>query len=184
MKNAFIIHGSYGSPDENWFKWLKNELEKIGFAVYLPKFPTPQNQNIENWFKVFQKYEQYLDEDSIMIGHSLGPAFILNLLEKIEKKIYTSFFVSGFIGQLNNLDFDEINKSFADKVFDWNKIKESCKRFILFHSDNDPYIPLNKAEELKEKLDAELIVVKDAGHFNTVSGYDKFEELLEKIKNN
>ena len=52
MKNAIIIHGTYGNPDENWFPWLKIELEKIGYQVYVPTFPTPENQNLEAWLKI------------------------------------------------------------------------------------------------------------------------------------
>jgi predicted alpha/beta hydrolase family esterase len=53
MKNAFIIHGSYGHPKENWFPWLKNELEKLNYKVFVPAFPTPQNQSLASWFKTF-----------------------------------------------------------------------------------------------------------------------------------
>jgi len=30
--NFFIFHGIYGNPEENWFPWLKKELEKKGFT--------------------------------------------------------------------------------------------------------------------------------------------------------
>ncbi len=53
---------------------------------------------------------------------------------------------------------------------------------MLFHSDNDPSVSMKKAEELKENLGGELIIIKGAGHFNKKSGYLKFEELLKKIK--
>jgi len=74
-----------------------------------------------------------------------------------------------------------LNKTFLEKPFDWKKIRQNCKSFYVFHSDNDPYIPLSKAEELAKSLNAELIIVKNAGHFNKASGYIKFELLLEKI---
>lgn len=30
MKNYFIIHGSFGSSQENWFPWLEEEISKRG----------------------------------------------------------------------------------------------------------------------------------------------------------
>ena len=124
MVNIFIIHGTGGNPQGNWFPWLKEELEKLGHKVFVPKFPTPENQSLENWLKVFEEYKQYLDENTIVIGHSLGPAFILNILEKQEKPIKAAFLVAGFTGLLNNPQFDELNKTFTDKEFDWQKNKK------------------------------------------------------------
>ena len=84
MAKIFIIHGSYGNPNENWFPWLKKELEKEGHTVFVPKFSTPENQSLETWTLEFSKdYKRLVDEDSIFIGHSLGPAFILSLLGKL-----------------------------------------------------------------------------------------------------
>ncbi|MDP2946614.1 MAG: alpha/beta hydrolase [Nanoarchaeota archaeon] len=182
MTNIFIIHGSYGHPEENWFPWLKSVLEKLGCNVFVPKFPTPENQSLENRIKVFEKYKKHLDKNSIVVGHSIGPAFLLNILEKNDNPIKAAFFVSGFSGLLNDLNFDKINNSFADKRFDWKKIKKNCQRFFIFHSDNDPYAPLEKAEELAKNLSVEVILVKNAGHFNEKAGYIKFNLLLEKIK--
>jgi len=176
----FIIHGSYGHPGENWFPWLKNELERNGHEVFVPRFPTPENQSLDKWMEAFKKYEKYLDENTIMVGHSLGPAFILNILEKLNHPIKACFFVSGFTGLLGG-EIDKINKTFCDREFNWEKIKKNCKKFFLFHSDNDPYVPLEKAYELNEKLDGELEIVKGAGHFNEAAGYTKFPLLLEKI---
>ena len=95
MTNVFIIHGAYGHPKENWFPWLKSELEKLDCRVFIPQFPTPEDQSLETWLKVFEEYKQYLDEDSVVVGHSLGPAFLLDILEKLDKPVKATFFVSG-----------------------------------------------------------------------------------------
>lgn len=182
MTNIFIIHGTYGHPKENWFFWLKLELEKLGCKVFVPKFPTPKNQTLENWLKVFEEYKKHLDENSIVVGHSLGPAFLLNVLERIDKPIKAAFFVSGFTGLLGNSEIDEINKSFVDKSFDWQKIKQNCPKFFVFHSDNDPYVLLEKSKEFAKNLGVNVILVKNAGHFNEKAGYTKFNLLLDKIK--
>ncbi len=182
MANIFIIHGAFGNPDENWFPWLKNELEKLGQKVFVPQFPTPENQNLANWQKVFQKYEQYLDKDTIVIGHSLGVPFLLHVLESLEKPISSAFFIAGLIKPLNNPEFDSINKTFTEKEFNWSKIRKNCHHFFVFHSDNDLYVPIEQAKELAANLNTELIIVKNAGHFNKDAGYSQFDLLLEKIK--
>ena len=183
MTNVFIIHGAYGNPSENWMPWLKKELGKMGCAVFAPKFPTPENQSLESWLEVFSNYERRLDGDSIVVGHSLGVAFLLNVLEKMEKEpIKAAFFVAGFTGALNDPRFDMINKTFTDRRFDWKEIRKHCRKFFVFSSDNDPYVPPLKGKELAKNLGAEMIVVKNAGHFNEKSGYVKFELLLDKIK--
>ncbi|MGD0576721.1 MAG: alpha/beta hydrolase [Candidatus Staskawiczbacteria bacterium] len=178
--NIFIFHGTRGSPEENWFPWLKAELEKSGCKVFTPRFPTPENQNLESWFEAFENYKKYINKNSIFIGHSIGCAFILDVLEQIDIKINTCFFVAGFLGLLN-LEVDKLNKTISDKEFDWEKIKNNCNKFILFQSDDDPYVSMGKAEELKEKLDGELIIIKGAGHFNAKAGYLKFEKLRDKV---
>jgi len=144
--------------------------------------PTPKNQTLTNWLKVFKKYEKYLDKNSIVVGHSLGPAFLLNVIEKLNHPIKAVFFVAGSISPLNNPKFDKLWETFINKPFDWNKIKQNCKKFYVFHSDNDSYVPLEKGKELANNLDIDLIFVKNAGHFNKDAGYTKFDLLLEKIK--
>jgi len=182
MTNIVIVHGAAANPQSNWFPWLKSELKKLGCRVFVPKFPTPKNQTLENWLKVFENYKQYLDENSIVVGHSLGPAFLLSVIEKLNSPIKAAFFVAGAAGLLNKPALDEPVKTFTTKTFDWVKIKKNCKKFYVINSDTDSYVPLEKGKELAKNLDTELIVLKNAGHINKESGYTKFDFLLEKIK--
>lgn len=175
---VFLIHGAYGSPGENWFPWLKKELEMLGCEVVVPRFPTPEGQSLENWLKVFAK--QTVGKDDVFVAHSLGPAFVLSLLEK--KKCRACFFVAGFVGLLGNETFDAINESFVTKDFDWEAIMKRCKEFVLFHADDDPYVPLAKGRQLAERLGVEPVIVKGAGHFNEKAGYTRFPLLLERIR--
>ncbi|MEE9323374.1 MAG: alpha/beta hydrolase [Candidatus Aenigmarchaeota archaeon] len=179
---VIIVHGAYGSPEENWIPWLKSVLESSGFEVFVPKFPTPENQSLENWMEILNRHGKYFDSELIMIGHSLGPAMILRKLETLEKHIKAAFFVAGFLGEIGDPDFDGINSSFFKKEFEWDKIKKNCKHFEVFHSDNDPYVPLKHGKGIAENLGVELTLIKGAGHFNTKAGYTEFPLLLERIK--
>jgi len=131
----------------------------------------------------FEKYKELLNEDSILIGHSLGPGFIFNILENIDFKIKYAFLVSPFIGLINNEYFDNMNKTFIiNKTFDFDKIKKNCNKFYIYHGDNDPYVPLEKAQYLVEKLGAEFKMIKGGGHLNAEFEYTEFELLFEDIK--
>ncbi len=182
MANVFLIHGAFGNPDENWFPWLKSELELLGHTVFVPTFPTPDNQTLDSWKTVFAHYSQYIDTDTIMIGHSLGPAFILSILEHNTTPIKAAYFIAGFTELLGNETFDGPNRTFVQKNFDWKKIKSNCTNFYLFHSDNDPYVPASTSLHLAEHLHTTSTLVPNAGHFNTSSQYTIFPQLLNEIK--
>lgn len=178
--NFFIIHGAYGNPEKNWFPWLKKELEKKGHEVIIPKFPTPIGQSLEGWLRVLNKYENRISADTAMIGHSLGVPFILNYLEQTDKEIRAAVFVAGYHHVLENR-FKEMNKTFVDKKFNWNKIIENCEKFVVVGSDNDEYIPIETTRQLAVLLDAEPHIIKNGGHLNSKAGFDEFPELLELI---
>ncbi|MDP4030861.1 MAG: alpha/beta hydrolase [Patescibacteria group bacterium] len=80
--NVFIFHGTMGSPEGNWFPWLERELKKLGIEVFVPRFPTPKGQTLDNWLKTFEPYQKYVNEESVLVGHSMGPGFIFRILEQ------------------------------------------------------------------------------------------------------
>ncbi|MEK6963866.1 MAG: alpha/beta fold hydrolase [Nanoarchaeota archaeon] len=182
MVNVFIIHGSYGHPNENWFPWLKSELEKLKCRVFVPTFPTPKNQKLDVWLDVLKGYDSYLNEDSILVGHSMGCALILRKLELLDKPVKAVFLVGGFTQDLWNGQYKDIIDSFFCKSFEWVRIKKNAPHAEVYQSDNDPFVPVLMGEDISEKLDGQFILVKNAGHFNKEAGYVKFELLLERIK--
>lgn len=178
MTTYLILHGSGGNPEESWFPWLKQKLEAEGQQVFIPQFPnTPETQTMENWLKVLENYP--IDENTIAIGHSLGVAFLLNLLER--RKLAAVYLVAGFTGLLGN-EFDPAISHLADRNFNWKAIRSNSPSFHVFYSNDDPYVKPEKAFTLGEKLGVEPILIQGAGHFNTESGFVTFEELYEKLR--
>lgn len=117
-KNAVIIHGWGADSQSNWFPWLAEELRKYDFLVQVPDFPNTNFPKLTEWLKFFEE-NVTVNKDTILIGHSLGPPFILRLLEKFPegKKVKAAFLVSGFE---RPLEFPE-TKNFVDKPFNWAK---------------------------------------------------------------
>ena len=93
---------------------------------------------------VFEPHLKQLDSETIIIGHSLGPAFILSVLEKLDVQIKACFLVAGFTGILGDLEFDSINKSFTSKQFDWKKINQNCQQFLYSTQKTTHMYPLKK----------------------------------------
>jgi len=177
-----MIHGSYGDPNENRFPRLKSKLVDRWFECIVPRFPTPQKQSLEDWENVFSEYVKNIDSDTILVGHSLGVAFILSILEKINQPVKACFLIAWFCESLGDPEFDKVNKSFVDRDFNREKIKKNCFKFVQFHSDDDPYVPLVKAKNLAKRIFSNFVFVPGAGHFNIDSGYMDFPQLLEMIK--
>lgn len=178
MSTIFIIHGVGGHPGENWFPWLHDKLQEHGHKVIVPQFPTPEGQTLENWLAILKNYANDLTHESILIGHSLGGAFILNVLEHYS--IHAAFLVAPVFGILNN-DFDDGMRTFTQREFDWPTILDNCPHFEIFHSENDPYVPLLRTTELSRHLNTPITLISGGGHLNASAGFTKFELLLEKI---
>lgn len=182
MRTVFIFHGVEGNPEENWFPWLKKELQYKKCNVIVPQFPTPKKQTLENWLETFEQYADQVQEDSIFIGHSLGGLFMLSLLEKY--KIKLAVFVASF-AKLPGNKFDDGMKTFVSPErleFDWRKITDNCHKSMVFYGDNDPYVGFGTAQQLARNMHAKFHLMKGAGHISASSGFTKFTLLLEEMK--
>jgi hypothetical protein len=179
-----IIHGTLGGPGSNWFPWLKNELQSLGHDVAVPRFPTPESQHIDRWLEVFDKEFGFsnLDENCILVGHSIGSVFILHALQKASAPILASYFVAGFLGQIGIPEYDELNSSFFEKPLDWEQIRNRAGQISAYYSIDDPYVPADVARKLTDGLLVEPTQIENGGHLNAEAGYTTFPLLLNNIR--
>jgi len=182
MKNAFIIHWTWGSPEWNWFPWMKSELESLGYMVIVPRLPTPHGQSLESWMEKFEQYRKDINSETIFVGHSAGPAFVLSILETLDSPVKACFFASGFLELIQLPEFDLLNETITSRQFSWETIYKNCSYFYMCHGDEDPYVPYHNVEILAENLWVEVDIIKWWFHLNDESGYTEFPYLLEKIK--
>jgi len=181
--NVIIVHGAYSYPTENWFDWLRIELEHLNIPCIVPALPTPEHQTLENWHQSFDAQCGHLiDAKTILIGHDLGATYVLRWLEKSNQKIDLAVLVGVFINKVGIPHFDLISKSFVDEPFDWNKIKSNANEHVSYHGDNDPYISRPDLDFICESLHACKMIIANAGHINLRSGYSKFPLLLSHLE--
>jgi predicted alpha/beta hydrolase family esterase/HD superfamily phosphodiesterase len=184
MKKALILHGTNATPQSNWFSWLSDELNKLGYDVWLPQLPDADKPNVHTYNNFLLNNPDFvIDSDTILVGHSSGAVEILSLLQNVPNKTIVSdvYLVSAFT---DNLGWDVLDGMFLEQ-YNYEVIKEKARSFTLFHSDNDPYVPLEQAKYIAEKLGGTLFVKPGQGHFNLENSpkYKEFPELLELIIN-
>jgi len=179
MKRVIIVHCWDGYPKKHWYSWLKKELEKKGFAVELPAMPETAEPTLKKWLPYLQKTIGEADEDTYLVGHSLGCITILHYLENLPKgkRIGGTVLVAGFSEPIG---YDELKSFFAKKV-DYKKVKRSANKFVLIHSDNDPYVPMERGTLMEAKLGAKLLVMRKAGHVTTQAGYKQLPQALKAV---
>lgn len=169
-KKVVIAHCWGGTPEDCWYFSAKKEIEARGFEVIVPEFPDTENPQMEKWVvklaeAVGEPHENISHEYTFLIGHSLGTVAILRYLETLPEgqKIGGAILVAPYV---YNLGFKEL-ENFFRTPFGYEKIKSRCVKFFGIFSDNDPYVPIDQAEVLKEKLDMEILVKHNAGHFGS-----------------
>lgn len=181
-----IFHGAFGTPQDNWFPQLKDQLEELGQEVFAPQFPTPKNQSLTTWLSVFEK--EILPEiknslDLCFIGHSLGPLFILHAVNRFNLSLDSAIFVSPFLTTLAGATaFNKINKSFYKTDFDFGKLKKLIPISYVLYSDNDPYVEKYHSIGFGKRMGASLLLVRRAGHMNTEVNLNEFPLVFELCK--
>lgn len=193
MANCFIIHGTMGCPDENWFLWAQTEIAKVlgceKYEVITPHFPyvmgNNESQGYNLWKNILLQYKNagLINEETIFIGHSLGPVFIFRFLEETKTNVKAVISVSGKNNNwLNIKKFDNFNFDF---YCNWKQLDSASKyakyRYAIY-STNDPYINLLNCKKFANAVKAEEIVLENAGHINASAGYTEFPLLLEIIE--
>ena len=100
--DIIICHGTMGSPEGNWFPWLKNECLKIGHDVYVPRFPSPESQTKHNWCNALRDQTPIFGSNTVLIGHSISATFLLHILEVLKERVNQSVFVSPVMDDIGN----------------------------------------------------------------------------------
>ena len=184
--NCIIVHGSPRSPEhwvpigakKRWMTWVKAELKKKGIEAFTPSMPVPWQPVYKDWKAEFEKLP--VNENSILIGHSAGGAFLPRWLGENQQHIKKLILVAPGknIGTYPNA---EHNRELYD--FEINpKIKQHAKEIIIFTSPEEPLHRQKNVALYKEVLNAEVISLPGRGHFIYEDmGTDEFPELLKII---
>ena len=186
MKRVFIIHGWEGFPEEGWFPWLKKEMEAKGFEVKVPAMPNTNEPKIETWVPFLANLVGKPDEETYLVGHSIGCQTTLRYLDTLQddEKIGGMVLVAGCIHKLESMYGENeiaIAKPWLETPIDFENVKNHTKNIVAVFSDNDEFVSLDNVGLFKEKLGAKTIVEHNRGHFSQETGIKELPIVLEEL---
>ena len=175
MKQVLILHAWFATPKDHWYPWLKTELEKKDYQVFIPELKDKDKPTLKRWTSCALKGIK-LDENTAVIGHSLGAVLALRLAESY--KIGKLVLVAGW----DFWDLTPEHETFFKKPIDHKKIKQNVKKIVVIYSDNDPYSTLWQGEQFAKRLGARFLLKKGKGHFTKEDGVEKIPIVLKMMR--
>lgn len=187
--NCIVIHGCPSDVekamnpetrtyDKHWIPWIKKELSDKGIKTETPLMPNPWAPSYDAFKSEFEKYP--ITNNTVLIGHSCGCAFLVRWLGETKKEIKKLILVAPWkIPDENDLS----RKAFYIYPIDEN-IKTRIKDIVMFTADDEEEDGKKSLQIFHESLGGKIINLKGRGHYTLGDmKTDKFPELLQEIIN-
>ncbi len=150
--NIVLLHGFEGSSKTNFFPWLKQTLEEHGHKVFAPELPNSQNANVEEQIK-FVLDNFTFDENTILLGHSLGGVVAMKVLERIKNKIHQLVLIDSFVSP----GPDRAYASTTTWEFDYKKIRSHAEEISMLVDSTHSVVSADRQVGMRENLQAAII---------------------------
>ena len=182
MKKVFIIHGFQASAQSHWFPWLKRKLEAIRVDCHVFNMTDSMHPDYLIWKQDLTQQLQYLDLDTIVIAHSLGCISVLDYLSSVleHQKIKAFIGVSGFKEKLKSLP--ELNHFIEQTHLSDGILRLNIQQRYVIFSNNDQYVPAPLTICLGQRIKAQMVESKGAGHLLEEDRYREFPQLWELVQ--
>ncbi|WP_431802421.1 alpha/beta hydrolase [Halobacillus andaensis] len=165
-KQVLFIHSAgpqeHNEGSSNLITCLQKSLpEKYKFSA--PAMPQPENPNYQSWKDTVKKEFSEIEDEVILIGHSLGGSVLLKYLSEEPCGLsITGLFLLGspYWGLDSNWQFEEfaLSEDFATRL-------PRRLQIFLYHSLDDNVVPFSHFEHYVHKLPhAQTRRFDDYGH--------------------
>lgn len=199
-KQIVVIHGGTSFETyENYISYLKNKeisieklrprkewkdtlVTKLGddYEILMPRMPNGTNAIYNEWKLWFNKIAEVLNDNVVLIGHSLGGIFLAKYLSEntFPKRINATILVAAPFDDTEGADGEESLIDFALPL-SLTKFTEQSGKIYLVHSKDDPIVPFTQLTKYQQALlNAETVVFENREHFNQ----ETFPEIIELVK--
>ena len=165
--------------DKHWIPWAKQELTSQGIKTEAPLMPNPWEPVYEDFKSEFEKYE--VNENTILIGHSCGCAFLVRWLGESKNNISKLILVAPWKVVERHGAINEYREKFYTYTID-NTIKERVQEIIMFTANDEEDEGKESLKIYHKALGGEIVNLDGHGHYTMGDmGTDKLPELIKAI---
>lgn len=186
-RRVIIVHRWGGTPDSDWYPWLKRMLAERGFEVLVPGMPNTAEPHISTWVPHLSKIAGSVDENTYFVGHSVGCQAIMRYAENLEENVELQrvVFVAPWLHLIEDSLESEEEKQLADE---WTKtpinmqsVRKHMPRSFALFSDNDPYVPISDSKIFENELGSKVVIHPKRGHFTEDDGVTEVHAVLNEL---
>lgn len=166
-------------PRKEWKDELATKLGD-GYEILMPRMPNGTNAQYEEWKIWFKRIAEVLDNNLILIGHSLGGIFLAKYLSRniFKKRIIATILVAAPFEDPESTDGQESLEGFVPPS-SLKKFAKQGGKIYLLHSKDDPVVPFSQLAKYQDKLPkAKTIIFENKEHFNQGT----FPEIIKLIQ--
>jgi predicted alpha/beta hydrolase family esterase len=170
-----VAHGYLADPSRHWFPWLVEHYGADTLSVL--ELPDPDEPDLERWVHAASAGVGDIDEETVLLGHSLGCVTLLHVLNRREQpwRLGGLVLVSGFVDRLPNLPKLD---PFTEEPLDLDRVRRRTATRHVVRSDDDGTVDPALTDRMAALLDAPVTVVPGGGHFVDRQGHRSLPALL------
>ena len=187
-RNCIIIHGCPSNAekaldpkkrtyDKHWIPWTKKALEKNGIETLTPRMPEPWQPDYQAYKNLFD--ELHVNEQTTLIGHSCGCAFLVRWLGETKRRIDKLILVAPW----KVANASRVGPKTEFYTFDVDpRIPSRVNEIVMFTADNEEEDGKKSLKMYYDVLGGNVIELKGHGHYCLKDmGTEEFPGLIQQI---
>lgn len=166
------VPGLRNSDENHWQSYFETQNAKEFIRIEQQNWEEP---NGEAWINQIEKQlKPYNKSELILIGHSIGCIAIVNWISKFNHAIKGALLVA---------PSDAEQPNYPKYISGFKPIYSQKLPFksIVIGSTNDHVSQLVRVQAFANNWGSKMVVLKNAGHIETKSGYGKWPKGLELL---
>jgi predicted alpha/beta hydrolase family esterase len=168
---ALIVPALHSGVDDHWYPDLRERLAANGFTDVHTSRPPAGEPGWPDWMASIDRAADRIDENTVVIGHSLGAVAALAWLSTRTDLTAVGRFlgIAGFSTALPDLP---TTKAFVEAV-DAARIRSLVGDRQALLSEDDYAVPPEMTQQAAAEIGATVHRVEGAGHFLARDGWDR-----------